>query len=95
LLCRSPDSCEPDQETEDTATSSSTSTDSLQEESALQMQGRASSGRQLAGEDDSINSISPHRTASAAFSFGCLAAAADDRPVLSLGWPAAAKVAAQ
>lgn len=90
----SPDSCEPDQDTEDTATSS-TSTDSLQEDSALQMQDRASSGRQPAGEDDSINSISPHRTSSAAFSFGCLAAASDDSPVLSLGWPAAAKVAAQ
>ncbi|WIA31011.1 hypothetical protein OEZ86_001051 [Tetradesmus obliquus] len=94
----SPDCCD-DQDTDDTATStSSTSTDSLQQESALQLQDRASSGRQLAGEDDSINSTSPHRTASAAFSFGCLAAASDDSPVLSFGWPvaaAAAEVAAQ
>lgn len=98
LMCRSPDCCD-DQDTDDTATStSSTSTDSLQQESALQLQDRASSGRQLAGEDDSINSTSPHRTASAAFSFGCLAAASDDSPVLSFGWPvaaAAAEVAAQ
>jgi hypothetical protein len=61
------------------------------------MQDRPSSGRQLAGEDDSINSISPHWNTSVAFSFGCLAAASDDSPILSLGWPAlaAAKVAAQ